>query len=64
MPKHNICFLRVRMAKVEEGSNGVAEAEGIALVLPDLGDTLEVGKCTIGQDTLMAKLVSEIQDMN
>jgi len=52
------------MAKVEEGSNGVAEAEGIALVLPDLGDTLEVGKCTIGQDTLMAKLVSEIQDMN
>jgi hypothetical protein len=50
--------------KAEEGSNGSGGGRGIASVPPDLGGTPEVGRCTIGQDTLMMKLVSEIQDIN
>ena len=50
--------------KAEKGSNGVVEAGELLWVLPDLGGTPEFGRCIIGQDTLMMKLVSEIQDMN
>jgi hypothetical protein len=54
------CFLRVHMARQRKA---VMEwrRQGDCFVLPDLGDTPEVGRCTIGQDTLMTKLVSEIQ---